>query len=216
MSACLLTFDVEDWFQVENLRGLFPPEGWEALPRRVDRSTRVVLDLLAEHGIRSTFFILGWVAEREPRLVAAIVRAGHEVASHGYGHILPLKLTLEEFRADIARARRVLEDLTGARVVGYRAPSFSIDRDRLSVIAEEGYAYDSSHHPFRLHDRYGKLGDLGRAVRPGVYVLPEGIVELSLRSSGSGRWPAGLRGGLLPALSGLPLPPARPALARAR
>src|SRR5207253_3248061 len=86
MIPCLLTFDIEDWFQVENLRPLFPPERWETIPRRVAEATRRVLKLLAEHRIRSTFFVLGWVAEREPELVREIASGGRAIACHGYGH----------------------------------------------------------------------------------------------------------------------------------
>jgi polysaccharide deacetylase family protein (PEP-CTERM system associated) len=176
----ILTFDIEDWFQVENLRLLFPPERWDEIPRRVVRSTTTILEILREYGIRSTFFILGWVAEREPGLVRSIAAAGHEVASHGHGHILPMHLTPAEFREDILRARSVLQDITGLPVVGYRAPSFSLDRERLRVLAECGFHYDSSHHPFRLHDRYGHLGELGSPVTPGVWDVDGQITELGL------------------------------------
>jgi polysaccharide deacetylase family protein (PEP-CTERM system associated) len=180
VTRCLLTFDIEDWFQTENLRPAFPPARWETVPRRVGASTRVILRLLAEYEIRSTFFVLGWVAEREPDLVRAIVSGGHEVASHGYGHILPMQLTLDQFRDDVLRARGVLEDVAEREITGYRAPSFSIDRARLEILAECGFRYDSSHHPFNVHDRYGRLGRLGPPIRPGVYRLDGQIVELEL------------------------------------
>jgi len=180
MIPCLLTFDVEDWFQVENLRPLFPPESWETIPRRVVSATRRVLRLLAEHQIRSTFFVLGWVAEREPALVREIAEGGHEIASHGHGHVMPMQLSLSEFRDDVVRARKVLEDVSGREVVGYRAPSFSIDHKRLTILQGCGYRYDSSHHPFSLHERYGRLGDLGPPIVPGVYPVGERMVELAL------------------------------------
>jgi len=180
MIPCLLTFDIEDWFQVENLRPLFPPESWETIPRRVVSATRRVLRLLAEHEIHSTFFVLGWVAEREPALVREIAEGGHEIASHGHGHVMPMQLTLAEFRDDVVRARKVLEDVSGCPVVGYRAPSFSIDRKRLTILEDCGFRYDSSHHPFSLHERYGRLGDLGTPIVPGVYPVGERMVELSL------------------------------------
>jgi polysaccharide deacetylase family protein (PEP-CTERM system associated) len=180
MIPCLLTFDIEDWFQVENLRPLFPPESWETIPRRVAGATRRVLRLLAEHQIRSTFFVLGWVAEREPALVREIAESGHEIASHGHGHVMPMQLTLSEFRDDVVRARKVLENVSGREVVGYRAPSFSIDHKRLTILEDSGFRYDSSHHPFDLHERYGRLGDLGPPIAPGVYRVGERMVELSL------------------------------------
>ncbi len=180
MIPCHLTFDVEDWFQVENLRPLFPPPSWESIPRRVAPSTGAILRLLAESGIRSTFFILGWVAEREPALVREIAAQGHEVACHGYGHVLPMKLAPAEFREDVLRARRVLEDIAGREVVGYRAPSFSIDGERLEILSRSGFLYDSSHHPFRLHQRYGRLPRLGESIAPGVFRLRDGLVEFEL------------------------------------
>ena len=180
MIPCLLTFDIEDWFQVENLRPLFPPERWESMPRRVADATRRVLGLLAESQIHSTFFVLGWVAEREPQLVREIAEAGHEVASHGHGHVMPMQLTRAEFRDDVVRAKKVLEDVSGREIVGYRAPSFSIDRERLAILEDCGFRYDSSHHPFDLHDRYGRLGDLGAPIAPGLYRVGDRMIELSL------------------------------------
>ena len=182
MSAptAVLTFDVEDWFQVENLRPLYPPAAWDAMPRRVAGATRTVLDLLAARGLPATFFVLGWVAEREPALVREIAAAGHEVACHGHGHVLPTRLTPIEFRDDVLRARKVLEDLVGAPVAGYRAPSFSLTDAQLGILAECGFRYDSSWHPAGLHDRYGRLGSLRPTARPGVHVSPAGLLELAL------------------------------------
>jgi len=176
----MLTFDLEEWFQVENLRPLFPPHTWERLPRRLRPCTRVILELLAEHHARATFFVLGWVAEREPGLVREIAAAGHEIASHGYGHVLPLTISVSEFQEDVSRARAVLEGIVGRPVLGYRAPSFNIDQKRLAVLAELGFRYDSSYHPFALHDRYGRLEEPGVAVAPGVYRLETALVEVGL------------------------------------
>jgi len=191
----MLTFDIEEWFQVENLRQVFPPDSWEAMPRRSVAPTRLVLDLLAEHSIRATFFVLGWVAEREPDLVREITGRGHEVACHGYGHVLPMKLTIEQFQQDVCRAREVLEVISGHDVAGYRAPSFSIDRQRLSVLEKLGFLYDSSYHPFRLHDRYGSIGDLGPPVLPGVYQLEGEMIEVALPVERIGCLPIPVSGG---------------------
>jgi polysaccharide deacetylase family protein (PEP-CTERM system associated) len=179
VTPCLLTFDIEDWFQTENLRPLFPPDRWDAMPRRVAVGTRVILDLLARHDVRATFFVLGWIAEREPDLVRAIADAGHEIACHGYGHVLPTTLSALEVRDDILRARKVLEEITERPVVGYRAPAFNLDAERLAIVAACGFRYDSSHHPLRLHDRYGDLGPLGAPLRPGVHRVA-GLIELGL------------------------------------
>jgi polysaccharide deacetylase family protein (PEP-CTERM system associated) len=178
--SCLLTFDIEEWFQVENLRPLFPCAHWDRIPRRVVGATRAVLDLLAERRRRATFFILGWVAEREPALVREIAGHGHEIAAHGYGHVLPTQLTRGEFRDDVLRARKILEDIVGQPVVGYRAPSFSLNCDHLAILADCGFVYDSSYHPFTLHDRYARLDNLGAPLRPGVYPLDGRMMELGL------------------------------------
>lgn len=180
MIPCLLTFDVEDWFQTENLRGIFPPDRWGTIPRRVAESTRVILRFLGESEIRATFFILGWVAEREPGLIAEIVESGHEVACHGYGHVLPMNLTLDQFRDDVLRARGVLSEISGQEVIGYRAPSFNIDRERLAILWQCGFRYDCSHHPFALQNRYGRLNNLGAPLLPGVYRVDGRLVELGL------------------------------------
>ena len=193
--TAVLTFDVEDWFQTENLRAVYPPARWEGMPRRVAGSTRVILDLLAEHRVPATFFVLGWVAEREPALVRAIAAAGHEVACHGYGHIRPTEQSALEFREDLQRAKKILEDLTGAPVTGYRAPAFTLTDDHLKVLAECGFRYDSSFHPFTLHDRYARLIRLVAQLRPGIHALADGMVELALPVERVGRVQVPIAGG---------------------
>jgi polysaccharide deacetylase family protein (PEP-CTERM system associated) len=193
--ACVLTFDVEEWFQVENLRGAFPRAHWELLPRRTLQTMHGLLDLLAVHDIRATFFVLGWLAEREPGLVREIVAGGHELACHGYGHVMPMQLTRTEFRDDLLLGRQVLEQIGGTAVSGYRAPSFSLDEGHLRMLAEHGFRYDSSFHPFSLHGRYGRLTRLGRPLRPGVYRLDGGLVELGLPVERLGPAPVPISGG---------------------
>jgi len=193
--SCLLTFDVEEWFHAENLRPVFPRAHWERFPRRVVESTRVVMDLLAERRLRATFFILGWVAEREPGLVREIADHGHEIAAHGHGHVLPMQLTSMEFRDDVLRSRKVLEDISGKAVVGYRAPSFSLDHDHLQILADCGFRYDSSFHPFTLHRRYGRLDKLGAPLRPGVYSLDGLMTEVALPVERLGRLELPISGG---------------------
>lgn len=178
--TCLLTFDVEDWFHVENLRRVFPPDRWDAVPRRVRESTRTVLDMLDAYGLQATFFILGWVAEREPALVREVAARGHEIACHGYGHVRPTRLDHAQFRAETLRARHLLEALSGQSVVGYRAPSFSMTREHLATLADCGFRYDSSVNPVAFHDRYQWPRDLGEPVRPGVFDVGGGLMELTL------------------------------------
>jgi len=152
-----LTVDVEDYFQVSALAPYIPRSEWGAVDCRVERNVERILQLLCENGARATFFTLGWVAERYPSLVRAIVEEGHELASHGYGHHRASDQTPEAFRADIQLAKIVLEDAAGVEVKGYRAPSFSIGERNLwafDCIAEAGYRYSSSVYPVR-HDHYG-------------------------------------------------------------
>ncbi|CAN5161793.1 DUF3473 domain-containing protein [soil metagenome] len=152
-----LTVDVEDWFQVGAFENSIGRDDWDGCVTRVEANTDRVLDLFARNGATGTFFILGWVAERFPALVRRIADAGHEVASHGYDHARVFTLSAEAFRADLARARGLLEDACGVAVTAYRAPSFSIDRRNPwahRVLAEEGYAYSSSVAPLG-HDHYG-------------------------------------------------------------
>ena len=156
-----LTIDVEEYFHPNAMDDAVSPDEWDALPHRVEANTHRVLDLLSEHGVRATFFVLGWVAERWPHLVREIARRGHEVACHGYAHRLIYRLRQSEFRADIARGKRLLEDCLGAPVVGFRAPSYSIVASTtwaLDVLIEEGFSYDSSIYPIRHHDLYGMPG----------------------------------------------------------
>ena len=152
-----LSVDVEDWFQVGAFERTIDRADWDGLTHRVEGNTGAVLDLFAQANVKATFFTLGWVAERYPALMRRIVEQGHEVASHGYDHARVFTFTPEEFRADLRKARAILEDASGQAVTGYRAPSFSIDaRTPWShgILAEEGYAYSSSVAPIR-HDHYG-------------------------------------------------------------
>jgi len=152
-----LSVDVEDWFQVGAFERTIDRSDWEGLTHRVERNTDAVLDLFAQAGVTGTFFTLGWVAERYPALMRRIAEAGHEVASHGYDHARVFTFTPEQFRADLRKSRAILEDASGQKVSGYRAPSFSIDPRTPwahPILAEEGYAYSSSVAPIR-HDHYG-------------------------------------------------------------
>ncbi len=152
-----LSVDVEDWFQVGAFETVIERKDWDALECRVERNTDAVMALFDEAGIKATFFTLGWVAERYPALIRRIVDAGHEIASHGYGHDRVFTLTPEQFAADIVRTRKLLEDASGQKVTGYRAPSFSIDQRTPwahEILAQQGYTYSSSVAPVK-HDHYG-------------------------------------------------------------
>jgi polysaccharide deacetylase family protein (PEP-CTERM system associated) len=155
-----MSVDVEDYFQVSAFDDVVPRAAWPSMESRVVANTERLLAIFAEFGVRGTFFVLAWVAEQQPSLVRALAAAGHEIASHGYGHRLVYEQSPAEFREDVRRAKHILEDTSGQRVRGYRAPSYSVvERSlwALDVLGEEGYDYDASIFPIR-HDRYGIPG----------------------------------------------------------
>ena len=177
-----LSVDVEDWFHVGAFERTISRSSWDGLTHRVERNTDAVLALFAEAGVSATFFTLGWVAERYPALMRRIADAGHEVASHGYDHARVFTLSPEAFRADLRRSRALLEDASGQRVVGYRAPSFSIDQRTPwahAILAEEGYRYSSSVAPIR-HDHYGWPESPRFAWRP---VAGQDLLELPVTTA---------------------------------
>ena len=152
-----VTIDVEDYFQVASLAPWAPYTQWDTFPLRVEQNTQRLIELFDEKQIKATFFVLGWVAERCPGLVRAIVDGGHELASHGYSHQLIYRQTPDVFREETIRSKKLLEDIGGVAVHGYRAASYSITNESLwalDVLAECGFLYDSSIFPVR-HDRYG-------------------------------------------------------------
>jgi polysaccharide deacetylase family protein (PEP-CTERM system associated) len=174
-----LSVDVEEWFQVGAFERVIDKADWDGLNSRVAYNTGKVLDLFGETGVKATFFTLGWVAERHPDLIRRIVGEGHEVASHGWDHDRVFTMTPDAFRADLKRARIALEDASGQRVTGYRAPSFSIDQRTPwahQVLAEEGYAYSSSVAPL-VHDHYGWADAPKYAYRP---VAGSDLIELPI------------------------------------
>ena len=186
-----MSIDVEDYFQVSAFAPHIRREDWDTLPCRVERNMDVILSLLDDAHAKATFFTLGWIAERYPQVVRQIVDNGHELASHGYGHQRASDLTPEAFRADITRAKHILEDLSGAPVRGYRAPSFSISRQNWWAVEElerAGYVYSSSIYPVR-HDHYGMPDAPRFPHRPngesGILELPPTTLPLMGRN-----WPA--------------------------
>src|SRR6266568_2966873 len=152
-----LTIDVEDYFQVSAFAPYIARSTWEERPCRVEQNIDRILELLSTTGVHATFFTLGWIAERYPKMVQRIVAGGHELASHGYAHERANTLEAGAFFADVALAKAVLEDIAQSEVQGYRAPSFSIGDDNLwayDCLAKAGYRYSSSVYPIR-HDHYG-------------------------------------------------------------
>lgn len=152
-----LSVDVEDWFQVGAFENVIDRADWDGLAMRVERNVREILDLFDEAGVKATFFTLGWVAQRNRGLMRNIVERGHEMASHGWDHARVFTMDRAEFAEDIRKAKAELEDASGAAVIGYRAPSFSIDKRNPwahAELAEQGYVYSSSVAPI-AHDHYG-------------------------------------------------------------
>ena len=152
-----LSVDVEDYFQVSAFNGLVERSDWDHLEPRVDANTHRLLDLFEKHEVKATFFFLGWIAERHADLVRVVHESGHEVASHGYDHRQITTMSKEEFRRDLRRSKEILEGITGQKLLGYRAPSFSVTRATiwaLEILSQEDFAYDSSIFPVH-HDRYG-------------------------------------------------------------
>ena len=186
-----LTVDVEEYFQVAAFEQTITRDQWDTIEPRVAFNTGRVLDLFAAQGKTATFFVLGWIAERHPALVRRIVDEGHELASHGYDHTRVHQFTPTQFREDVLRARRILEDISGVVIRGYRAPSYSINGRNLwalDVLAETGHLYSSSIYPIR-HDLYG----MPEAPRFPFRVRPDAILEIPITTVrfGSQNYPCG-------------------------
>ena len=177
-SPIVMTVDLEDWFQVENARSAYPVATWDSCDLRVNLYTKILLDIFDYYNIHCTFFVLGWLAERCKGVVLDIQARGHELASHGYGHQLTYELSREKLREDLYRSKSLLEDITGMRVLGYRAPSFSITDRVLEVLRELDYVYDSSYNNAAVNKRYGKIEGQWHASSTGHLMARNGILEL--------------------------------------
>ncbi len=191
-----MTIDVEDYFQVSAFEGCIDRRDWDNLPCRIERNMDVILALLNEADVKATFFTLGWIAERYPGVVRGIIGNGHELASHGYGHQRASDLDREQFRQDVDRAKKILEDQSGQAISGYRAPSFSIgDRNRwaIDVLEETGHRYSSSIFPVK-HDHYGMPDAPRHPWQPngkdGLWELPPTTVPMMGRNlpAAGGGW----------------------------
>ncbi|MDR1943886.1 MAG: DUF3473 domain-containing protein [Synergistaceae bacterium] len=176
------TVDLEDWFCVANMEEFFPPSSWDDVARdglRIERSASALLALLGERGVRATFFVLGWIAERCPELVRKIYDAGHEIGVHGYAHRRVTRIDRGQFIADLARAVEVISGIVPREAIaGYRAPSFSVvERTSwaLDAVASFGFRYDSSIYPASGHPDYGWAGAPQR-----IHRLPCGLVEVPM------------------------------------
>jgi polysaccharide deacetylase family protein (PEP-CTERM system associated) len=171
-----VSVDVEEYFQVAAFERTISKDAWESSESRVEYGTQRVLDLFGDCGVKGTFFVLGWIAERHPALVRRIVGEGHELASHGYDHTRVHQLQPHEFLEDVTRTKRILEDVGGVAVRGYRAPSYSINGRNLWALdhlQQAGYVYSSSIYPIR-HDLYG----MPEAPRFAFRFRDDGILEI--------------------------------------
>lgn len=188
-----MSVDVEDYFQVWALSSVIRRKDWDRYSLRVGDATRRVLDLFDRRNAKATFFTLGWVAERAPDLVREIVARGHELASHGYDHTKVFDQTADEFRADVIKTKRILEDAGGVAVTGFRAAGFSIDARTPwahEILRETGHLYSSSSHPI-AHDHYGDPeGSRSPNVRGGIIEAPVATAEIFGRrvSCAGGGW----------------------------
>jgi polysaccharide deacetylase family protein (PEP-CTERM system associated) len=187
-----LSVDVEDYYQVQSLEKAYARSDWENCPSRVERNTGELLDIFAAAGVKATFSTLGWIAERHPAMVRAIVEGGHELASHGYCHYRVDSQTAEEFRADIRRTKAILEDIGGVEVRGYRAATFSVGAHTpyaWPVLEEEGFRYSSSVYPV-ARDNYSNPDAPRVPYRPaGVSSLVE--IPIATVRFGNKNYPAG-------------------------
>jgi polysaccharide deacetylase family protein (PEP-CTERM system associated) len=180
----ILSVDVEEYFHPTEIA--LEARRWSSMTSRVEAQTRHVLDLMAEHGVRATFFVLGWVAERQPQLIQQIADAGHEIGCHSYAHRLVYALNPDEFRRDTQRAVAVIQDACGIRPRLYRAPSYSITAKSLwalDILVECGFTHDSSIYPIS-HDRYGipsfsRSAQIVRTAAGDICEVPIATVQLS-------------------------------------
>lgn len=177
----IFTVDLEDWFQVENLRAVYPYESWSYCELRIEKNVKILLELFAKYDIKATFFVLGWIAEKIPKVIREIHELGHEIASHGYAHKLIYSQSQNEFLEDLKRSKMLLEDITGNKVFGYRAPSFSITDWAVVILKEEGFLYDSSYCPTSLHNRYGKINFQCKGpLDSEIFQFPNGLIEIPI------------------------------------
>jgi polysaccharide deacetylase family protein (PEP-CTERM system associated) len=177
-----MTCDVEDYFQVSAFAPFIDRASWPDRECRVEANIDRILGVFSANGVKATFFTLGWIAERYPEMVKRIVAEGHELASHGYGHLRASDQTRAEFDQDIRSSKALLEDLGGQAVVGYRAPSFSIGEGNLwalEALAEAGYRYSSSIYPIQ-HDHYGMPSAPRFAFYPNG---PDGLLEVPITTA---------------------------------
>ncbi len=175
---CMLSFDIEDWFQVERFASVIAWNEWDDYELRVQANVESLLSILRRYRTQATFFVLGWIAKRVPSLISMIQHDGHEIASHGYGHQVLSCMSESAFEKDILRSKEILEDLTGKAIIGYRAPSFSIREYVPKVLNANGFRYDSSLFPSSFSKRYGTVNMDLITNNLSVGKLDNGLIEV--------------------------------------
>jgi polysaccharide deacetylase family protein (PEP-CTERM system associated) len=178
--SILITVDLEDWFQVENLRPCYPHDTWGACELRVEKNTHLLLDLFDRHNIQATFFVLGWIAEHCPELIRNIQSRGHEIASHGYRHQLCSELHQSALYEDLHHSKILLEEIIRKPVLGYRAPNFSITKELVDALGDLGFKYDSSYNSFGLNRRHGRADGLFSLSSNNHLVAKNELMELPM------------------------------------
>ena len=182
MKTILLTFDVEDWFQVENFKEYIPFSSWNDYELRVEKNIHLILDLLDSFSFqpKATFFVLGWIAKKLPGMVKEIHTRGHELASHGNLHHLCTNQSLTAAKQDLKDGKALLEDIINHEIFGYRAPSFAINNDILKMIQDTGHVYDSSYNSFSMHKRYGTIDLTNNTKKGAAYKISDDFFELPI------------------------------------
>ena len=172
-----LSFDIEDWFQVESFKTKFPIETWDSQELRVEKGTEQIINLLDKYNIKATFFVLGWIAEKRPEMIKEIYDRGHEISSHGYCHKLNYNMSSKELYNDLKKSKSIIENIINNKIYGYRAPTFSVSDEVIKVLGQLDYEYDSSFNQFSKHDRYGVLSNHKNEM---VFEVSDSISEISL------------------------------------
>lgn len=194
MADLLLSIDVEEWFQVENLRPAIDRSQWNKLETRAEKSTEHILNILEEYDQKATFFILGWIAEKFPDLIKEISLKGHEIASHGFEHEPVYNLSKEQFKKDLIKSKEILEKHSNQEIIGFRAPTFSMTRWGLDILKDLNFVYDSSYQPHRAREDFyiSNSPDQIKSIvmmRNGLYEIPlseNRLFSLSVPWSGGG------------------------------
>jgi polysaccharide deacetylase family protein (PEP-CTERM system associated) len=177
---CIFSFDVEEWFQVENLKGAITKNEWKSKKSTVVKNTQKILEILGKHDIKGTFFILGWIAREKKELIKRIASNNHEIACHGFNHDIAYHLDQNKLYSDISDSKAILEDICSHKVTGYRAPSFSISDNILGILKDLNFEYDSSYNPIKWNKRYGHIDTPLKKITDGCYQTEHGIFEIPL------------------------------------